>query len=175
GVVKNIIPAIASTNAIISAVCALETLKIATMCSAGMNNYVMYVGTQGVYSHTVAYERDPECLVCSAGVPVTVPSTATLQQFIDQLLADPRFAARLQAPSISFYGSNLYLRAPAVLEEATRPNLSKPLKDLMDGVGCVNGEEGGEKKGVSAGGVLNVNDKKLAGVLRVRVSFKDDL
>ncbi|CAI5482844.1 unnamed protein product, partial [Closterium sp. Yama58-4] len=80
GVVKNIIPAIASTNAIISAVCALETLKIATMCSAGMNNYVMYVGTQGVYSHTVAYERDPECLVCSAGVPMTVPSTATLQQ-----------------------------------------------------------------------------------------------
>ncbi|CAI5955388.1 unnamed protein product [Closterium sp. NIES-64] len=166
GVVKNIIPAIASTNAIISAVCALETLKIATMCSAGMNNYVMYVGTQGVYSHTVAYERDPECLVCSAGVPVTVPSTATLQQFIDQLLADSRFATRLQAPSVSFYGSNLYLRAPAVLEEATRPNLSKPLKELMDGVGCVNGEEGGEKKGVSAGGVLNVNDKKLAGVLR---------
>ncbi|CAI6009434.1 unnamed protein product [Closterium sp. NIES-65] len=197
GVVKNIIPAIASTNAIISAVCALETLKIATMCSAGMNNYVMYVGTQGVYSHTVAYERDPECLmyvgtqgvyshtvayerdpeclVCSAGVPVTVPSTATLQQFIVQLLADSRFAARLQAPSVSFYGSNLYLRAPAVLEEATRPNLSKPLKELMDGVGCVNGEEGGEKKGVSAGGVLNVNDKKLAGVLRVRVSFKDEL
>ncbi|CAI6007611.1 unnamed protein product [Closterium sp. NIES-65] len=175
GVVKNIIPAIASTNAIISAVCALETLKIATMCSAGMNNYVMYVGTQGVYSHTVAYERDPECLVCSAGVPVTVPSTATLQQFIDQLLADSRFATRLQAPSVSFYGSNLYLRAPAVLEEATRPNLSKPLKELMDGVGCVNGEEGGEKKGVSAGGVLNVNDKKLAGVLRVRVSFNDEL
>ncbi|GJP78008.1 hypothetical protein CLOP_g8341 [Closterium sp. NIES-67] len=174
GVVKNIIPAIASTNAIISAVCALETLKIATMCSAGMNNYVMYVGTQGVYSHTVAYERDPECIVCSAGVPVTVPSTASLQQFIDQLLADPRFAARLQAPSVSFYGSNLYMRAPAVLEEATRPNLSKPLKELMDGVGCANGEEGGEKMGVIAGGVLNVNDKKLAGVLRVRVSFKDD-
>ncbi|CAI5485381.1 unnamed protein product, partial [Closterium sp. Naga37s-1] len=96
-------------------------------------------------------------------------------RFIDQLLADPRFAARLQAPSVSFYGSNLYLRAPAVLEEATRPNLSKPLKELMDGVGCVNGEECGENKGVSAGGVLNVNDKKLAGVLRVRVSFKDEL
>ncbi|CAI5502882.1 unnamed protein product [Closterium sp. Naga37s-1] len=38
------------------------------------------VGTQGVYSHTLAYDRDLECLVCSAGVPVTVPSTATLQQ-----------------------------------------------------------------------------------------------
>lgn len=43
GVVKNIIPAIPSTNAIVAASCALEAVKIATCCSTGMNNYMMCV------------------------------------------------------------------------------------------------------------------------------------
>jgi ubiquitin-activating enzyme E1 C len=43
GVVKNIVPAIASTNAVVAATCALETLKIATMCSTGMDIYMQCV------------------------------------------------------------------------------------------------------------------------------------
>lgn len=80
GVVKNIIPAIASTNAIISAACALEALKTVTMCSTGLNNYMMYTGNTGIYTHTVSYEKDAGCPICSAGTLVPVTPEMTLQQ-----------------------------------------------------------------------------------------------
>ena len=41
GVVKNIIPAIPSTNAIVAAACTLEALKMVSMCSTQMQNYMM--------------------------------------------------------------------------------------------------------------------------------------
>ena len=42
--------------------------------------YCRYMGTEGVYTHTVAYERDAACPMCSAGVPFSVRSSDTLQQ-----------------------------------------------------------------------------------------------
>lgn len=158
GVVKNIVPAIASTNAIVAATCALEILKIATMFSTGMDVYMQYTGTEGIYMRTVPHDKDPNCIMCSAGVPVDVDNTITLQKFIDQLLKDSRFKLKLSKPSVSYHGTNLYMQAPPVLEEMTRPNLQLPLLGLMDG---------------NTSGVLNINDRRLTGVLRVRVTFKE--
>lgn len=58
GVVKNIVPAIASTNAIVAATCALETLKIATMCSTGMEVYMQYVT---IRYHTASCTQSKFC------------------------------------------------------------------------------------------------------------------
>lgn len=38
-----------------------------------------YTGSQGIYTHTVSYEKDTSCPVCSAGVLVEAAADATLQ------------------------------------------------------------------------------------------------
>ena len=142
GVTKNIIPAIPSTNAIIAAVCVIETLKMATMCAKGMNNYMMYVGLDGVYSHTVEYERDPVCVVCSPGIAHVVSVDATLGDFISSIVA--AHPDSLAEPSVSYGAKNLYLRG--VLEAEFAENLPKKMIELMDG---------------QREGLIIVNDKKL--------------
>lgn len=39
-----------------------------------------YMGAQGVYTHTVQYEKDLECPICSMGTPLTVQPGMSLQQ-----------------------------------------------------------------------------------------------
>jgi len=90
GVVKNIIPAIASTNALISATCVNEAFKLMSYASRSLNNYFMYMGNEGVYSHTFAYQRSKDC--CACHVPRrewTLASSTTVQELIDRLKEAP--------------------------------------------------------------------------------------
>ena len=90
GVVKNIIPAIASTNAVIAASCCNEALKVATSCNPYLNNYMMYTGNDSVYTYTFEHQRKEDCPVCgNLASDYEADPTWTLQDFIDALLDRP--------------------------------------------------------------------------------------
>ncbi|KAJ4968962.1 hypothetical protein NE237_015663 [Protea cynaroides] len=161
GVVKNIIPAIASTNAIISAACALEALKIATGCSKMLSNYLSYNGVEGLHTKVTEFVRDKDCPVCGPGVLIELDTSITLQKFMELLGEHPKLL--LSKSSISYQGENLYMQAPPVLEEMTRSNLTLPLFNLMGKV---------PKGVVNVSGMARKDDKKISCTRKLRVLFK---
>jgi ubiquitin-activating enzyme E1 C len=131
GVVKNIIPAVASTNAIVAAACVNEAVKLLTFCSQTLNTYMMYMGSAGIYSHTFVYEKKEDCPVCSSTVrKIKVSPDMSLNQLLQQLRESD---LRLISPSVTAAGSGktLYMQRPPALEKMTRPNLDKPLSALI--------------------------------------------
>ncbi|CAN6806269.1 unnamed protein product [Brassica oleracea] len=161
GVVKNIIPAIASTNAIISAACALETLKIVSGCSKTLANYLTYNGGEGLHTKVTEFVRDQDCLVCGPGILIELDTSITLQKFIDMLEEHPKLL--LSKASVKHGKDSLYMQAPPVLEEMHRPNLSKPLYDLMGRV---------QKDTVHVFGTALKNEEKQSSLTKLRVVFK---
>ena len=140
GVVKNIIPAIASTNAIIAASCCNEALKIATSCAPFLDNYMMYTGDSnegGLYTYTFAAEKKDDCPVCgNLAQTITIDPEWTLGEFLASLAE--RAEAQLKKASIRTERKTLYVQAPKSLEEQTRPNLEKKMRELVS-----DGEEVG--------------------------------
>ena len=132
GVVKNIIPAVASTNAIISSVCVNEAVKLLTYGSQTVNNYFLYMGSEGLYTPTFVYDRSDKCVVCSeeaATRAMTVPATMTLQEFMDLLSETP--SLQLKKPSLIGESTSLYMQQPPALAAALKGNLMKALGDLL--------------------------------------------
>ncbi|PWN92645.1 hypothetical protein FA10DRAFT_263413 [Acaromyces ingoldii] len=153
GVVKNIIPAIASTNAVIAAACTQEAFKFATTAAFYLDNYMMYTGNEGVYTYTFEHKKRPDCPVCGGDVrQLDVAPDTTLARVIEMLAEMPDL--QLQRPSLSSSGRTLYFQSPKQLEEASRPNLEKALSDLLQ-----DGDE------------IDVTDERLPFQLSLRVNF----
>lgn len=161
GVVKNIIPAIASTNAIISAACTLETLKIASGCSKTLSNYLTYNGVEGLHTKVTELDKEKDCLVCGPGVLIELDTSCTLQKLIELLAEHPKL--QLSKASVTYQGKSLYMQAPPVLEEMTRSNLSKPLFELMERT--YSGT-------VHVSGTSIKNNKKTSSLRKLRVAYK---
>jgi ubiquitin-activating enzyme E1 C len=70
GVIKNIIPAIASTNSLIAASTVMEALKIWAGFSKRLDNYFMYMGHEGLYSSTFEYGKNEKCHTCTKHVEI---------------------------------------------------------------------------------------------------------
>ena len=155
GVVKNIIPAIASTNAIIAASCCNEALKILTSCNPFLTNYMMYSGDEGVYTYTFEAEKKEDCPVCgNLAREMEIDPQSTLEEFIASL--GERAEAQLKRPSIARgEGGALYVQSPPQLEQHTRPNLMRKMRELV-----VEGEE------------IGVTDPAFAIGFRYKLVFK---
>jgi len=129
-VVKNIIPAIASTNALISAACVNEALKIRSGTAPTLNNYFMYIGgshTSGINTETIEYNRNPKCAVCQEPVFMRdVDPMMTVQEFIKKVES----AHDLSQPSFTLpNGSFLYL---STLSSQYAANLEKMLGEVVE-------------------------------------------
>ncbi|TDL24837.1 hypothetical protein BD410DRAFT_744501 [Rickenella mellea] len=138
GVVKNIIPAIASTNAIIAASCCNEAFKFATSSAAFLNNYFMMIGTDGVYSYTFEHQRRDDCPVCGGEeLAVEIGKEWTVERLIEMLVE--RQNIQIKKPSLSSANGtkHIYFQAPPQLEAATRPNLEKKVFDLVGDAGDI--------------------------------------
>lgn len=130
GVVKNIIPAIASTNAIIAASCCNEVFKIITNVNPILDNYMMYSGDDSIFTYTYSYTRKQNCAVCgTTAKTVAVQRWWTLQQFIHEIKSKQEI--QMTNPSLTSGDKYLYISSPPELQEATKANLSKKMKDLV--------------------------------------------
>jgi ubiquitin-activating enzyme E1 C len=159
GVIKNIIPAIASTNAIVAAACASEAFKLVTSCCSYLDNNLMYMGGAGLYAPTFKYERQPQCVVCGQGVVLQAAGASSLTQLMELLGDDPRL--RLKKPSLSVEGGSktgetaIYMRG--ILESHYAKHLDLPISNLFD-----------------SGSTLVITDPSVPGSVKVTVQFTDE-
>lgn len=142
GVLKHIIPAVASTNAVIAAACATEVFKLATSCYESLKTYMVFNDLDGIYTYTYEPEKKSDCLACSQiprPVEIIDPNTMTLQDLIQFLCENAEFQMKNPGLTTHIDGKNktLYMSTVKSIEERTRSNLTLSLAEL----GLKDGQE----------------------------------
>ncbi|VBB25592.1 unnamed protein product [Acanthocheilonema viteae] len=157
GVLKRIIPAVASTNAVIAASCALEALKLASNISCPMQNYLNFTNIEGAFVGVVELEKRQNCLVCGEQAQyIDIPANKTLRDLLDEIIK--RY--QLCNPSVQTAKEKLYMKSDLIPElyQISTANLSRTLKDL----GLANGDE------------LLIADETRARPISLRIRYQED-
>lgn len=142
GVLKNIIPAVASTNAVVAASCVSEVFKIATSCYECYNNFLLFNDVDGIFTYVFEAEKKENCITCS-NVPRPVEfadaGSVTLQDLIDYLCNSPAFQLKEPGITANINGQHktLFMSSVKSIAERTRSNLKMSLAELK----IENGQE----------------------------------
>ncbi|KAA6391199.1 MAG: putative ubiquitin-activating enzyme E1 C [Streblomastix strix] len=130
GVMKRIIPAVASTNSIIAALSVHEALKLCINFPV-LKNYITYSGRESIYTNT--YELlMKDCPVCGERktVELKFPQKVTVQGVIEQLKDQFQF----KNPSLFTSGGfPIYRKGMALTED----NYEKSIKEIIGDDYCV--------------------------------------
>uniref|UniRef100_A0A3B4AR13 NEDD8-activating enzyme E1 catalytic subunit n=1 Tax=Periophthalmus magnuspinnatus TaxID=409849 RepID=A0A3B4AR13_9GOBI len=128
------------TYRLTQAACATEVFKIASSAYIPLNNYMVFNDVDGLYTYTFEAERKDNCSACSQ-VPQDLQfrPSAKLQEVLEYLTENSSLQMKSPAITTTLEGKNktLYLQTVKSIEERTRPNLCKTLKEL----GLSDGQE----------------------------------
>jgi ubiquitin-activating enzyme E1 C len=129
GVIKNVIPAIASTNAIVAASTCLEAIKCLSFASKILENNIMYMGHEGIYASTTAYEKNENCKVCTVRVEkLSVKHYDTLQSLVDTLIGKYHLENPIIFTNLVDY---LYIHTPGDVRNQHLYKLEKTINHLI--------------------------------------------
>ena len=161
GVIKHIIPAVASTNAAIAALCSIEVLKVASNFSLALNNWLNFNNSEGIYTFSYEQEKNENCPSCSRK-PKTLPlkSDAKFKDLLTYLSEEP--SLQMKEPSILLsLGAQkvktLWMPNVDSIQKMCKHNLLKPIQDLN----------------IADGSVLEVEDKSSPMGITFHVKFTD--
>ena len=127
GVVKNIIPAVASTNALVSAACVNESLKLLTGINGRMDNYMMYLGQTRLTVSTLQMEKRDDCLVCArTSQEITVNRNEKVSSLKEKLIE----SMTLKNPALQ--GSKGFLIGAGVFASQVAHKLEMTFGELLE-------------------------------------------
>lgn len=101
GSVKNIIPAVASTNATVAAACVHEAIKVLTFAGQLLDTYLLYNGQSmgiGVDCNTLQFDRCPNCAACQTPVMVKASHGETVRDFVARAITEQIFDPPMALP-----------------------------------------------------------------------------